>query len=95
VSQTGPRFYFAYKVATTLNKNNGIDIVLFGNGIYNIKYNFEDKIKKDDFKRIFFLHKPSMVERGIKELEIPNNMILIDDDALLDLILMSEKTLCI
>jgi len=95
ISHAGFRLKFARELTKAVVKAGAeAGIVFLGNSVFDIRQRVSPSL--DDLRGVKLMaHRMSMTERGISQSEIADRISVIDDAALLDLLMMSEKSLCI
>jgi sulfur relay (sulfurtransferase) DsrF/TusC family protein len=94
-SCTGFRLDFAKQIAVATSKSSAdAGIAFVGNSIYNLRKRATKSMKELEGISLM-AHEMSMVERGIAKDELVVCVKMINDDELLELMISSEKTLCV
>ncbi len=97
VSSGDSRLAFAKKVAHEAARSGSkAGIAFVGNSLYRLRRDACQPIGEEDLEDVVLIaHDLSMVERGLGQSEIVPGVRLINDEELLELMVTSEKTLCI
>ena len=95
VNSTGFRLDFAKKIAKAATDSRAdVGIVFVGNSLYSLRKRACQSMKELEGVSLM-AHEMSMAERGVQYADLAECAKIINDDELLDLMISSEKTLCV